>query len=198
MRVVPNEPSTSPDSPARSFAPGAPESPGPLPEELSELLDRGEALIWWNEKTKIDWIAPAVTFVVCMLLMGAITMLAPTFWARSPFEYWGPIAAMVLPAAFLLWREYFGRGTWMVTQRRIVAIDHRGHAQGLAFRSIREVRRDHWSGGVRLVGKEKALRVAPSFCKDLRVSMQTQLRNKVLGSGDRAPQDHVGGWFPRS
>lgn len=197
MRIVSNDSSPKTASEARSFAPGAPNSPGPLPDDLRELLERGEALIWWNQKEDIDWVSPGVTLVVCLMLLGAITMLAPTFWARSPLDFWGPVAAMLLPAAFMVMREFFGRGLWVVTERRIVTVDFRGYTQSLAFRSIREVRRDHISGGVKLIGPDKTLRIGPRFAKDLRIAMQTQLRHKVLGSGDQSPVDHVGGWFPK-
>lgn len=197
MRVVPNDSSPTPDNAPRSLAPGAPQSPGPLPSDLHDLLERGEALIWWNQKEKMDWISPAVTLVVCLMLLGAITMLAPTFWARSPLDFWGPVAAMLLPAAFMVVREFFGRGLWVVTDRRMVAINHQGYTQSLPFRSIREVRRDMLAGGVKLIGPSKSLRIAPGFSKDARVAMRTQLRTKILGSGDKAPVDHVGGWFPK-
>lgn len=197
-KLVPDDSRPNSAAGPRALAPGAPLSPGPLPEDLQDLLDRGEALIWWNQKEKIDWVSPAVTLVICLMLLGAITMLAPTFWARSPVDFWGPVAAMLLPAAFMLVREYFGRGLWMVTERRIVAINHQGLTQSLPFRSIREVKRDVLAGGVRLTGNNKFLRVTPRYCKDARIALRSQIRNKVLGSGDKAPTDLVGGWFPKS
>lgn len=181
---------------SKSFAPGAPPSPGPLPEELLEELQRGEALVWWNEKTRINPYPPLVTLGISLVLMLGITMLAPAFWSQSLREIAGPLAAMLLPSLLMLVREIAGMGQWMVSDRRIIFCDIRQRIHRLPFSAVQLVRRDLWSGGVRLDGPNSSIRIAPQRMNDARQALKSQLQGRILGSGAPPPIDQLGGWYP--
>ena len=178
----------------RILAPGAPPSPGPIPNDLARHLVFGEALVWWDEKDRIHAGPVALVVVAALAILGFVSVLAPQFWLQPWRELWKPIAALMSPAALVLLRERANRRAVLVTDAGIIGVDRQGHADRLAFDAITKVQRDILRGGLVLEGKRERVRIPPSLLDDARQAIASQRRNRLR----RAPGsiDDPMRWLP--
>ena len=128
------EPSAAGQGP-RILAPGAPPSPGPVPNELAQHLSFGEALVWWNAKDRIDVGPVGLVLLAVLVILGFVTLFAPEFWSQPWSELAKPIAALLSPAALVLLRERLDQCSVLVTDAAIVGVDRGGHAVRLGLQS---------------------------------------------------------------
>lgn len=182
------------DEPGRRLAPGAPLSPGTVPLELALHLRAGEALVWWDAKAAIDPRPAAVVIGACALLLLAITVIAPDFWAQDWADLWPPVAALLSPALLLLLREHFSLRSLLVTDTAIVEVTRSGEVSRLVFSAIRSVRRDLLTGGVLLQGKGTRIRVPPALVENARAAIVSQRRSVLRG--EAAQPDDPLRWLP--
>ncbi|MCA9653311.1 MAG: hypothetical protein H6712_17055 [Myxococcales bacterium] len=186
------EPSAAGQGP-RILAPGAPPSPGPVPNELAQHLSFGEALVWWNAKDRIDVGPVGLVLLAVLVILGFVTLFAPEFWSQPWSELAKPIAALLSPAALVLLRERLDQCSVLVTDAAIVGVDRGGHAVRLGLQGIASVRRDLLRGGLVLAGRDGRVRIPPSLLDDARQAIASQQRNRVRGS---STIDDPMGWLP--
>ncbi|MCX4242113.1 hypothetical protein [Paraliomyxa miuraensis] len=167
----------------RILAPGAPPSPGPVPNDLARHLVFGEALVWWDEKDRTHVGPVALVFVAALAILGFVSVLAPHFWLQPWRELWKPIAALLSPAALVLLRERANQRAVLVTDAGIIGVDRHGHAERLPLEAITAVRRDVLRGGLVLEGKRGRVRVPPSLLDDARQAIASQRRGRVRAPG---------------
>ena len=177
---------------ARVLAAGAPESPGTLPLEFAVLLRQGEALIWWNEKQMISlW--PVVSVLgICAVILALVTALAPDFWLQPWETLWPPLAALFSPVLAILIREVFSMRVTIVADGAVIDVPRFGEPRRIAIGAIRKVRRDLWTGGIRLEEANARLRIPPTFADDARRAIASTGR-AVLRS---RPVDDPISWLP--
>lgn len=178
----------------RRLAPGAPESPGPLPFALARALRADEAVVWWNEKAAISWRAVLYTLALGLLGLAAVTAFAPEFWAQPWRELWMPALVPLLPALLVYARERASLCAVVVTDGSILGRGARGEIDGLAIRNIRRVTRDLLTGGILLEGARHRVRIPPTLLEDARAALASQLRDRLRGAQE-APHDPLG-WLP--
>ncbi|MCA9638109.1 MAG: hypothetical protein KC420_18905, partial [Myxococcales bacterium] len=160
-------PAGTPGGP-RSLAPGAPPSPGTLPLELAMLLRQGEALVWWNEKEAIA-IRPVLAVAgICAAILALVTAFAPDFWLQGWETLWPPLAALFSPVLAVLVREAISLRLIIVTDGAILDVPRYGEHRRLGIDAIQRIRRDLWTGGVRLEGSGQRLRIPPTLADDAR------------------------------
>lgn len=163
----------------RTFAPGAPPSPGTLPLELALHLRGGEPLVWWGSKTELSLRPVVAVAAICLTVALLVTAFAPEFWLEPWESLWPPLAALFSPVAVVIVRELAGRRSILVTDAAIVEISRRGAAQRLNFDGIKVVRRDLLTGGIRLDGGGgQRLRIPPELVADARKAIACQRRAK--------------------
>lgn len=179
-----------PSAGRRVLAPGAPQSPGPVPLELATELRVGEPVVWWGEKDQIDRRPIAWMLLAGIVLLALATLLVPELWAVPLRELWKPLVPALAPAALLLVREWVSLRTVLVTDSSVLVLDHRGKLDRLGFRNVRRVRRDLLTGGVLLEGAQHKVRVPPQLAEDTRLAIASQTRYTVA-SGER-PDDPLG------
>lgn len=171
-----------------------PKAPGPLPLALAQGLKSGEPVIWWGFKARVRWRPIAVMSVVGIAILAFITLIVPEFWSQ-PWKQWAQaVVAVQLPALAVFIREFKGRRTVAVTDTAVLDMDPRGGIDRIGFRSVRKVRRDWLSGGVRLVGVRHEVRVPPVLMEPAREAIASQTRH-ILDFGSEGPDDRVA-WFP--
>lgn len=161
---------------ARALAPGAPLSPGTLPLEFAVLLRSGEALIWWNEKERIAVRPILVVVAICAAVLALITGFAPDFWIQPWETLWPPLAALFSPVLAVLVREALAIRATIITDGAVVDVPRFGEPRRLAIGAIEAVRRDLWTGGVRLEGKGARVRIPPSLADDARRAIASTRR----------------------
>jgi hypothetical protein len=166
----------------RILAPGAPPSPGPLPNDLARHLVFGEALVWWNEKDRIHLGPVALVFGAAVAILGFVSLLAPHFWLQPWSELGKPVAVLFAPAALVLLRERLNQCAVLVTDVGIIGVSASGHVERLALDAVETVRRDVLRGGLLLEGKRGRVRVPPSLCDDARQAIASQRRNRLRGA----------------
>lgn len=177
----------------RILAPGAPPSPGPIPNDLARHLVFGEALVWWDEKDRIRFGPIGLVLVAAVAILGFVSLLAPRFWLQPWGELWKPVAALLSPAALVLLRERVNQRAVLVTDVGIIDVDREGHAGRLAFDAITAVRRDVLRGGLVLEGKRGRVRIPPSLLDDTRQAIASQRRDKIRAA---TPVDDPTRWLP--
>lgn len=176
----------------RRLAPGAPRSPGTLPLDLALHLRSGEALIWWDEKDRIAPLPVLGTLTICAVILLAVTGFSLDFW-RQPFaNIWPPIAALFSPVLAVLVREVLAQRSIVVTDAAIVDVPRFGEPRRLAVDAIRRVRRDLWTGGVRLEGSGVVIRVPPQLAGDARRAIASSRTTVIKGATIEDPQR----WLP--
>lgn len=188
------KPASAGASTGRRLAPGAPESPGTVPLELAMELRTGEPVVWWNTKPSIRWAPVLWTVLAGLALLGIGSAFAPELWREPIAELWKLLVPAFAPAVLLTLREWVSCRDVMVTDNSIVTIDHRGRKDRLAFRNVRRVRRDLWTGGILLEGAAHKLRIPPLLAEDARAAIATQTRHMI--KTDDGPDDPLG-WLPR-
>ena len=97
-------------------------------------------------------------------------------------------------ALVIVVREWTSRRHVLVTDSAVADIDWRGNGDRIAFRHVRQVRRDWWSGGVRLIGEAHEVRIPPSLMDDTRAAIEHQM-SYTLNFGNVAVDD-TESWFP--
>jgi hypothetical protein len=189
--IANNEPGTSREGP-RILAPGAPPSPGPIPNDLAAHLRFGEVLVWWNSKETIALGPIAVALSAALLALGLVSGFAPEIW-RNPVSGLGPpLLVLLSPTLFVLAREWAGRRAVLVTDDAIIDVDHEGASQRIGLSAIYRVRRDWLRGGVRLEGPDGRVRIPPILLDDARRAVASRLRGRVRGSTQ--VDDSTGFW----
>ncbi len=174
----------------RALAPGAPKSPGTAPLEIARHLRMGEALVWWDAKVGFDlrplmWIGGA-----CAAALLGATVLAPEFWAQPLAELWKPIAVLLSPMLVWLVREQMSQRSIMVTDTAIVEVPRRGEPQRLQFTAVQRVRRDIWTGGMVLSGKNSRIRVPAILEGSARAAIASQRKGALRSKGEQPDDPH--------
>ncbi|MCH9687200.1 MAG: hypothetical protein K0V04_37540 [Deltaproteobacteria bacterium] len=184
------DPSSSGDGGPRILAPGAPPSPGPIPNDLARHLTFGEALVWWGDKDHIRFGPVILVVLAAVSILGFVSVLAPEFWLQSWKDLAKPIAALLSPAAFVLLRERFNQRAVLVTDASIVEVGPNGHVSRLRFSAIVSVRRDVLRGGLLIDGQRGRVRVPPSLIDDAGQAVASQRKHGVQVSS--AVEDPTG------
>ena len=171
----------------RRLAPGAPRSPGTLPLDLAMHLRSGEALVWWDEKDRVAPRPVLGVVAICVIILLAVTGFSIDFW-RQPFaSVWPPVAALFSPVLAVLVREVFAMRAIVVTDAAIVDVPRYGEPRRLAVDAIRKVRRDLWTGGVKLEGSGVVIRVPPQLAGDARKAIASSRTTAVRGTAVEDP-----------
>ncbi len=178
---------------SRSTAP-PPRPRGTIPLALAQGFEAGEPVIWWGEKTKMNWRPVGVMVLAGVAVILGITLFAPEFWAQ-PWRDWAKtVAAMQLPAVAIAIREFKSRRAVAITDKAVVDLAPNGSRDRLTFRTVRSVRRDWLSGGVRLIGQRHEVRIPPALMEEARAAIASQMAH-VLDFGSEGPDDRLA-WFP--
>ncbi len=181
------------ESRPRRRAPSAPASPGTLPLAYAKQLRQHEALIWWGVKDAIE--ARPVLWVVgvCVAVLGIVTAFYPGFWWMPLESLWKPLAALFAPAVLVLLRQISGQRATLVTDNSVIDIPRRGEPDRLGFDAVRKVRRDLWTGGIRLEGARHTVRIPQELSEDARRAIASQRFGMVRASEEA---DDPEGWMP--
>lgn len=183
LELVVNRPSEPGENGGpRILAPGAPPSPGPIPNWLAAHLEHGEVLVWWGMKHRVQLGPIAITLAAAAVALLMVTGFAPVFWSRPLSALWPPVLAVLSPTLLLLFRELANRSAVLVTDGAVITISPRRHGSRLPLSGIGGVRRDWLRGGVRLWGRRAVLRVPPSLMEDTRAALLSRLRPMVRAS----------------
>lgn len=188
--VVDNGPSRS-DGP-RVLAPGAPISPGPVPTELAALLEHGEVVVWWGRKRNMQLALSGITLGAAVVTLALVSAFAPTFWLQ-PFDGIAPpLLALLSPTLFVLYREWVGRATVVVTDTAIVVVDHRREAHRVPLSALQTIARDWLRGGVRLASARQRIHIPSALTEPTRLALVSRLRRRLSGA---SPIDDSVGWL---
>jgi hypothetical protein len=181
MKLVVDNQSGGPDDEERRriLAPGAPPSPGKLPNNLAAHLKHGEILAWWGAKEDIQRGLVLMTLAACLVALGLVSIVAPSFWSGPWSSRAGPLLALLAPAAFVFVREWLGRQAILVTGEAIIEVDRAGRAQRLPLTGIVAVRRDWLRGGIRLLGRRHQVRIGGELAAEARQAIASRLRGTV-------------------
>jgi hypothetical protein len=192
LRLVSSQPGGG-DRGARILASGAPPSPGPVPKDLARHLQHGEALLWWDEKDRIEAGPFLLVLAVALSMLGFATVFAPEFWVQPWASLWPPLAALLSPALLVLVRERANRRTVLVTDTAIIGIDRDGTPHRIPWGAPVSIRRDLLRGGLVLQGRADTVRIPPPLVEDARKAVASQARHMIRGSGN---VDDPTGWLP--
>jgi len=168
---------------SRVLAPGAPPSPGSCPNDLAQHLEHGEVLVWWNEKTRIQFGLAAITLGAAAVALLLVTGFAPTFWTQPLNDLWRPVLALLSPTLVVLMRERMSRTALMVTDNAVIEVPRGGAPRRLALPRIVSVKRDWLRGGLRVEGPNTALHVPTSLMEDSGKAVRSRLKGRL-----RAPE----------
>lgn len=188
--VVDNGPQTR--TGPRVLAPGAPASPGPLPNDLAQYLEHGEVLAWWGDKPRIAFDLIGLTAGAAAVVLLGVTAFAPSFWSQPLAGFGPPVLALLSPTLLVLFREWVGRGSVLVTDRALVVLDRDGVAQRIPFAAIVAIRRDVVRGGVTIDTGRSRVRIPPALTEPTRVAVQSRVANRIGGA---AQVDDPLGWL---
>lgn len=167
----------------RPLAPGAPPSPGPCPNDLAQHLQHGEVLVWWNEKTGVQFGLAAITLGAAAVALLLVTGFAPSFWSQSFGDLWRPVLALLSPTLVVIAREWTSRTALLVTDNAIVEVPRGAAPRRLALARIVSVKRDWLRGGLRVDGPNTTIRVPTSLMEDSGKAVRSRLRGRI-----RAPE----------
>jgi len=156
------------------------------------LLRQGEALVWWNEKESISLWPVFSVIGICALILALVTALAPDFWIQPWESLWPPLAALFSPVLAILIREFLGMRVTIVTDGAVIDVPRFGEPRRITIAAIVTVRRDLWTGGVRLEDGKVRLRIPPALADDTRRAVASTGR-AVLRS---RPVDDPISWLP--
>ncbi len=163
----------------RILTPGAPPSPGPIPNELAQHLQHGEVLVWWGEKTGVQLALVSITLGAAAIALLLVTGFAPTFWSQPPAQLWRPLLALLSPTLFVLAREWVGRRALLVTNNAIIEVPRGEAPRRLALGGIARVRRDWLRGGLRVEGRNTVVQVPTFLMEDAGAAVRSRLRGKL-------------------
>ncbi len=183
---------TPPKGP-RILAPGAPPSAGPIPNALAKHLHRGEALVWWGTKDRIEFGPIWMVLAAVVAILGFATLFAPEFWTQPWNDLVKPVAVLASPAAFVLLRERINQRSVLVTDTGIVEVDRDGTSQRLHWGTPVVIRRDWIRGGIVLRSRQAQVRVPPTLVEDARQAVLAGGRDQIRGSTE---VDDPTGWLP--
>ncbi len=172
-----------------------PKPDGAVPIVLAQLLRSQEPVIWWSTKQEIQWQPAAWAAFAGALLMTFASLFAPELWKLPWLELLSVIMATQGVAIVILVREWTSRRHVLVTDTAVADIDWRGNGDRIAFRNVRKVKRDWWSGGVRLIGEAHEVRIPPSLMDDTRAAIAYQMAF-TLDFGTVQVEDPLS-WFPQ-
>ena len=171
-----------------------PKPNGAIPIALAQLLRSQEPVVWWSTKRKIEWQPAAWASFAGLLLLTFASLFAPALWQLPWLELLSVILAVQAVAIVIVVREFTSRRHVLVTDTAVADIDWRGNGDRIAFRNVRKVRRDWWSGGVRLIGEAHEVRIPPSLMDDTRAAIEHQMAYTLdFGS---VSVDDTESWFP--
>lgn len=174
-----------PDDGRRVLAPGAPASPGPIPNELAQHLAHGEVLAWWNEKQGVQFALLGVSMGAAAVALLFVSGFAPEFWSQPFSGLWPPLLALFSPTLFVLGREWLNRRAVLVTADAVVEVDNDGTVHRLPLGAIVRIRRDWIRGGVTLLGKRGVVRIPPSLMDDARDAVASRLAKTIRSNAGR-------------
>jgi hypothetical protein len=196
LQLVASNPSDGPnDGPRRGpriLTPGAPPSPGQLPNELAAHLQRGEVLVWWGTKDRIQTGPLWMVFGAIVAVLGFASLFAPEFWVQPWRDLAQPIAALASPLVVVFIRERINQRSVLVTDAGIVEVDRDGSSERLHWGTPVAVRRDVIRGGLVLRGPRAQVRVPPTLVEDARQAVLAAARDRVRGA---AVIDDPTGWL---
>lgn len=192
MQIVVDNGEANPNGP-RILAPGAPPSPGPIPNALAKHLNHGEVLVWWGQKTRMQIALVGLSLAAAAVTLLVVTGFAPTFWTRGIDEFGPPVAALLSPTLFVLYREWVARQTILVTDGAIVAVDPHDEAQRLSLGGLTSIRRDWLRGGVRIEGSGITLFIPSVLVEPTRKALVSRYRGRLRAAG--TVTDPLG-WLP--
>lgn len=189
--VVDNGPAE--DEGPRILAPGAPPSPGPVPIALAKHLEHGEVLVWWGEKTQMQWALVGLTCGAALLALVAATVFAPEFWSQPWRDIAAPVAAILSPTLFVVYREWVARRSILVTDTATVVVDPHDESVRLHHGAIRAISRDWLRGGVRLQGAGVVVFIPTILAEPTRAALASRMRGRLHGA---TQVDDPLGWLP--
>lgn len=175
----------------------APPRPAPsrtLPLRLARHLRVGEALVFWGVKERVS-LRPLVGVIALgLLVLAVVSAFFPGIWLQPWSDLWRPLAVLFAPSLVVVAREYASLRAVLVTDGAVIDVPRRGAADRLGFDAVRRVRRDLWTGGVRLEGARHAVKIPPSLAADVRAAISSQRAGMVRASP--AVIDDPLGWMP--
>ncbi len=163
-------------------SPSLPQMPGPIPVELTRALRNGEAVLWWGRKSAIDPRPILVLAAGGLVLLGLFSVLVPELWSRPWERLWQPLAIVLAPAAAAVVRERANMRALVITDIALIDVDSSGRTDRLSLRNVTRVRRDVWTGGIRLDNEHHTVRIAASMVQDAHAVVRSILRNTVRAS----------------
>jgi hypothetical protein len=149
-------------------------------------------VLGWDRKDAIAWRPVAWTIAGGAILLAGATALAPGLWAGAWSEVLATALVPLAPAAAVAAREWFSRRAILVGDDSIVERAPGGGVQRIALRNVRAIRRDLLTGGVRLEGEARRVRIPPTLLDDARAAIALARRGKVRTD---SPLDEPGAWL---
>src|SRR5690606_11975099 len=101
---------------------------------------------------------------------------APEFWSQRGSEIFPPLAALLSPTVFVLYREWVARQTIMVTDGAIVVVDAHDEPLRLAHGGIAAISRDWLRGGVQIRGSGVSVFIPSHLVDPTRAALASRLR----------------------
>ena len=197
IKALPPTGASSTSEPRKREIPPLPTSSGKaIPISLAQLLRSQEPVVWWSSKQDIEWQAAIVSSVGGLLLLTFASLFAPEIWALPLLDLVGVITVTQAVTLVLIVREWTSRRHVVVTDTAVADIDWRGGGDRISFRNVRKVKRDWWTGGVRLVGEAHEVRIPPSLMDDARAAIANQMAY-TLDFGSVSIEDRLS-WFPKA
>jgi hypothetical protein len=163
---------------------------------LAQLLRSKEPVVWWGSKQNITWEPAVWSSFAGLILLTFASLFAPELWSLPWLDLVGVVTVTQAVAIVVVIREWTSRRHVVVTDSAVADIDWRGGGDRISFRNVREVKRDWWSGGVRLVGEAHEVRIPPSLMDDTRAAIANQMAY-TLDFGSVVVEDRIS-WFPKA
>jgi hypothetical protein len=151
-------------------------------------------VVWWGEKSSIQWQAVGILAAAGAGVLALASGFVPELWSQPWRDVLRTVLLTQLPAAAFFARDWMGRRALLVTDSAIINLKPNGDTDRIAFRNVRLVRRDWFSGGVILRGQRHEVRVPPALLDDARQAIASQMA-VTLDMGGERPDDRLG-WFP--
>lgn len=195
MKLVVNNEDGGPDDEERRriLAPGAPPSPGKIPNHLAAHLKHGEVLAWWGAKDQIQRGLVLLTLAASLVALALVSIVAPSFWSGPWSSRTGPLLALLSPAALVFVREWLGRQAVLVTGDAIIEVDRAGRPHRLPLKGIVAVRRDWVRGGIKLLGQRSQVRLGGELAGEARAAIASRLKDTIRATTEiDDPMD----WMP--
>ena len=166
--------STSPRSSGRG---------GAVPFALSQRLEAGEAVVWWDAVETMAWRGPSMLAAIARVF-AMVGVAVPELWSLPAGEL--ARAAAVSPRARL--RNWWAQRT--NTDGAILDADRGGRGDRLRLSNVRVVRRDRGPRGI-LEGAAHRIRIPPTLTPDVQRHLRRQ-REVMLMRDEDALDDRLG------